>query len=63
MAPQISQRACRVPASPIRKLMPLADAARKRGIEVLQLNIGQPDLSACGWELSPPATARSTRPA
>ena len=44
MAPQISQRARRVPASPIRKLMPLADAARARGVEVLHLNIGQPDL-------------------
>jgi aspartate aminotransferase len=33
-----------MPASPIRKLMPLADAARRRGIRVLHLNIGQPDL-------------------
>ena len=33
-----------MPASPIRKLMPLADAARKRGVRVLHLNIGQPDL-------------------
>ena len=33
-----------MPASPIRKLMPLADAAKKRGIHVYHLNIGQPDL-------------------
>jgi len=33
-----------MPASPIRKLMPLADAARRRGIHVYHLNIGQPDL-------------------
>ncbi len=33
-----------MPPSPIRKLMPLADEARKRGVKVLHLNIGQPDL-------------------
>jgi aspartate aminotransferase len=33
-----------MPASPIRKLMPFADAARKRGVHVYHLNIGQPDL-------------------
>lgn len=33
-----------MPASPIRKLMPLANEARKRGVKVLHLNIGQPDL-------------------
>ena len=33
-----------MPASPIRKLGPLADAARKRGVKIYQLNIGQPDL-------------------
>jgi aspartate aminotransferase len=33
-----------MPASPIRKLMPLATEARKRGVNVLHLNIGQPDL-------------------
>ncbi len=33
-----------MPASPIRKLVPLADAARARGIKVYTLNIGQPDL-------------------
>ena len=33
-----------MPASPIRTLGPLADAARKRGVKIYQLNIGQPDL-------------------
>lgn len=33
-----------MPASPIRKLMPLADEAKKRGIHVYHLNIGQPDI-------------------
>lgn len=33
-----------MPASPIRKLAPLADAAKQRGIHVFHLNIGQPDL-------------------
>jgi len=42
--PHISQRAQDVPASPIRKLAPYADAAKKRGIKVYHLNIGQPDV-------------------
>ncbi len=33
-----------MPASPIRRLMPVADEARRRGVRVLHLNIGQPDL-------------------
>jgi aspartate aminotransferase len=33
-----------MPASPVRKLMPLADEAKRRGIRVHHLNIGQPDL-------------------
>ena len=41
--PTLSQRAARMPASPIRKLVPYADAARARGLHVHQLNIGQPD--------------------
>lgn len=44
MTPQISNRARSMPASPIRKLMPLADDARRRGVHVYHLNIGQPDL-------------------
>jgi aspartate aminotransferase len=40
----VSTRGLAMPASPIRKLMPLANEARKRGVKVLHLNIGQPDL-------------------
>ena len=42
--PKISDRAEVMPASPIRKLAPLASAAKKRGTHVYHLNIGQPDL-------------------
>lgn len=42
--PEISVRGIEIPASPIRKLAPLAAAAKKRGIRVYHLNIGQPDL-------------------
>ncbi len=44
--PSISQRAEQMPASPIRKLGPLADAAKARGVKVYHLNIGQPDLNS-----------------
>ena len=39
-----SQRGEKMPASPIRKLVPYAEAAKKRGIRVFHLNIGQPDI-------------------
>ena len=42
--PSISQKGQRMPASPIRKLVPFAEAAKKRGVKVLHLNIGQPDI-------------------
>ena len=42
--PQISVRGVEMPESPIRKLAPLAFAAKDRGIKVYHLNIGQPDL-------------------
>lgn len=42
--PQISSRGEMMPASPIRKLVPLANDAKARGIKVYHLNIGQPDL-------------------
>lgn len=42
--PQISVRGLEMPESPIRKLAPLAAAAKQRGIKVYHLNIGQPDL-------------------
>ena len=40
----ISQRGLAMPASPIRKLVPFAEAAKKKGIHVHHLNIGQPDI-------------------
>jgi aspartate aminotransferase len=42
--PNISSRGIEMPASPIRKLVPYAEAAKKRGIKVYHLNIGQPDI-------------------
>lgn len=42
--PTISRRGAVMPSSPIRKLAPLARAAESRGVRVLSLNIGQPDL-------------------
>ena len=42
--PEISVRGHEMPESPIRKLAPLAAAAKKRGTKVYHLNIGQPDL-------------------
>ncbi len=42
--PKISQRGYDMPSSPIRKLTPLANDAKDRGIKVYHLNIGQPDL-------------------
>lgn len=43
--PNISERGTMMPASPIRKLVPFAEAAKKRGIKVYHLNIGQPDIA------------------
>jgi len=42
--PQISVRGLEMPESPIRKLAPLAANAKKKGVKVYHLNIGQPDL-------------------
>ncbi len=41
---QLSNRAQKVPSSPIRKLVPFADEAKKKGVKVYHLNIGQPDI-------------------
>lgn len=41
---RISERGKNIQASPIRRLVPLADSAKKRGIKVYHLNIGQPDI-------------------
>lgn len=40
----ISQRGCDMPASPIRKLVPYAEGAKRKGTKVYHLNIGQPDI-------------------
>lgn len=42
--PQVSNRGVEMPNSPIRKLAPLSDSAKARGLKVYHLNIGQPDL-------------------
>lgn len=42
--PELSKRGATMPASPIRKLVPYAEDAKKRGITVYHLNIGQPDI-------------------
>ncbi|HSU29522.1 MAG TPA: aminotransferase class I/II-fold pyridoxal phosphate-dependent enzyme, partial [Chitinophagaceae bacterium] len=51
----ISQRGRQMPASPIRKLVPFAEAAKKKGIKVFHLNIGQPDIE------TPPAILDAVR--
>lgn len=55
--PVISQRAQAMPASPIRKLVPFAEAAKARGTHVFHLNIGQPDI------LTPPEYFQAIRDA
>src|SRR3990170_2053528 len=40
----ISRRGQMMPASPIRKLVPFAEMAKKKGVKVYHLNIGQPDI-------------------
>jgi aspartate aminotransferase len=42
--PSISERGKAMPASPIRKLVPYSEAAKKKGRKVYHLNIGQPDI-------------------
>jgi aspartate aminotransferase len=42
--PKISNKGLQMPPSPIRKLVPFAEAAKKRGIQIFHLNIGQPDI-------------------
>ncbi len=42
--PKISNKGQQMPASPIRKLVPFAEQAKKRGVHVIHLNIGQPDI-------------------
>ena len=49
---EISQRAQNMPSSPIRKLAPYAEAAKRNGVHVYHLNIGQPDIKTpqCGLD-------------
>ena len=57
----VSKRLLNVPASPIRKLVPLAQAAKKSGVKVYHLNIGDPDIETpqpmmnvlAGWRTNP----------
>ena len=42
--PKISNKGNNMPESPIRKLVPYAENAKKKGVEVFHLNIGQPDI-------------------
>ncbi|MBL0234763.1 MAG: pyridoxal phosphate-dependent aminotransferase [Chitinophagaceae bacterium] len=51
----ISSRGQEMPPSPIRKLVPYAEAAKKKGIKVYHLNIGQPDIE------TPPAILDAVR--
>lgn len=44
--PTISSKGIELPSSPIRKLVPFAEAAKKRGVKVYHLNIGQPDIKS-----------------
>ena len=53
----ISNRGEQMPASPIRKLVPFAETAKKKGIHVYHLNIGQPDIE------TPPAILDAVRKA
>ncbi len=53
----ISERGQKMPASPIRKLVPYAEAAKRNGIKVYHLNIGQPDIE------TPPALMDAVRKA
>jgi aspartate aminotransferase len=53
--PVISHRGAHMPPSPIRKLVPFAEAAKKRGTKVYHLNIGQPDIE------TPPAILDAVR--
>src|ERR687889_467995 len=52
---QVSNRGRMMPPSPIRKLVPYAEAAKKKGIRVFHLNIGQPDIE------TPPSILNAVR--
>lgn len=54
---KVSERGHLMPSSPIRKLAPFAEAAKKKGLKVHQLNIGQPDIE------TPPAMIQAVKDA
>lgn len=53
--PHVSKRGENIPASPIRKLVPFADEAKRKGKHIYHLNIGQPDI------LTPPAAINAVK--
>jgi len=53
--PTVSTRGTNMPSSPIRKLVPFAEGAKKKGVKVYHLNIGQPDIE------TPPAMMDAVR--
>ena len=55
--PKVSHRGASMPASPIRKLVPYAEAAKRAGKKVYHLNIGQPDIP------TPPQALQAVRDA
>lgn len=55
--PKLSSKAAQMPSSPIRKLVPFADAAKKKGIKIFHLNIGQPDIETPSTFLNAVKTA------
>ena len=44
--PNLSKKGINIPVSPIRKLVAFSEQAKARGVKVLHLNIGQPDIEA-----------------
>ena len=53
--PHISEKGRQMPSSPVRKLVPYAEAAKDRGVNIYQLNIGQPDIK------TPPLALQAVR--
>ena len=47
--PKLSKKGIDIPVSPIRKLVAFSEQAKARGVKVLHLNIGQPDIEAVSY--------------
>lgn len=56
----LSRKAGKMPSSPIRKLVPYAEEAKKRGVKVYHLNIGQPDIDSPKEALDPVRNLKDT---